>query len=50
MYNLLTNKNIFSGRDYNGLMQANIECKTTHVDAHLRMYSVEVRDLIRGLL
>ena len=50
LYNLLTMKNLFHGKNYEAVMNKNMECNISHIDYNLRKNSNESRDLVKELL
>lgn len=50
LYNLLTMKNLFNGRNYQAVMNKNLECNLSHIDQNLKRCSQEAKDIIKQLL
>ena len=50
LYNILTMKNLFNGKNYQAVMNKNMECNISHIDYYLRKSSPEAKDLVKLLL
>lgn len=50
MYNLLTNRNLFKGKNPNETLKLNLECNIANVKSHLKSSSLQAIDLVYQLL
>lgn len=50
LYNILSLKNLFTGKDHHAVMLKNEECQLDHVEYHLRRHSPLARNLVMLLL
>jgi serine/threonine protein kinase len=50
LFNILTMKNLFHAKNYQGVMNKNLECNLSHIDYPLRKCSAEAKDLVKLLL
>ena len=50
MYSVLTQRNLFSGRNHKEVSTKNKECDLSHIDYKMRNFSEKARDFVRRLL
>ena len=50
LFNLLTLRNLFTGRDNKAVMAKNYECNLDHIDTYIRKCSPLARSLLKALI